>query len=233
MGGNMKNLSRFITAIAVLLLFVPAASADWSDNFDSYSVGDGLHGMGGWAGWENDPAYDAYVTDVQAYSSPNAVAITPTSDIVQEFDGYVTGEYEMTAWCYVPGGATGQQYFIMLNKYDPDSVASAAWSVQLQLDSDAGEAIDYYSGSTLPLVNDTWVEVKVEIYLDLNTYSLYYDGDFMASNDWYGTGGSAAIAALDLFSDGGSNIYWDDCELVQTAIGLEPTTWGSIKTIME
>ena len=229
----MKNLSSFLAAFAGLLLFVPAASADWSDNFDSYSVGDGLHEMGGWAGWENNPAYDAYVTDVQAYSSPNSAAIHPTSDIVQDFDDYLTGEYEMTAWCYVPGGATGSQYFIMLNKYHPDSTGSAAWSVQLQLDSDAGEVIEYYSGSTVPIVNDSWVEVTVEIYLDLNTYSIYYDGGFLASNDWFGTGGKAEIAALDLFSDGGSTIFWDDCELVQTAIGLEQTTWGSIKTIME
>jgi len=228
----MKILQRYAIAGAVLLLMVPAASADWTENFDSYTAGSGLIGQGGWDGWEGDIAFDAYVTDIFSYSTPNSAGIIPTSDVVQMFDEN-TGEFEMTAWCYIPSGSTGDQYFIMLNQYDPDSISNANWSVQVQFASDAGNVIDTYSTSTTPIINDTWVELKVEIYLDQNTYNLFYNDVFLASNDWQDGTGSNAIAAIDLFSDGGSNIFWDDLELVQTAVALEQTTWGHIKAIME
>lgn len=222
----MRNI--LLSACAALLVLAPAASADWSENFDSYALGSGIIGQGGWDGWQGDPSLDAYVTDAQAYSAPHAIAIIETSDVVQTFSDS-TGEYEMTAWCWVPSGSIGQQYFIMLNQYWPDT---NNWSVQLEFDSDAGNVVDYYSSSSTPIINDQWVEVRVEIYLDLNSYDIYYNDNFLASNNWQ-SGGSNRIAALDLFSDGGSPIYWDDLELVQTEIALEHTTWGAIKTIMQ
>lgn len=221
----MRN--TLLTACAALLVLAPVAGADWSDNFDSYDLNSGLHGQGGWEGWEGDPAYDAYVTDVQAYSSPHSAAILETSDIVQTFDSAAGGEWLMTAWSYVPTGSTGLQYFIMLNQYAPDP---NNWSVQLEFDSDAGVVADYYSGSSTSIINDQWVEVKVEIYLDLNSYDIYYNDEFLGSNDWQ-SGGTNQIAALDLFSNGGTTIFWDDCELVQTEISLQHSTWGAIKSI--
>jgi hypothetical protein len=224
----MKALTRLLAVCVALLLFVPAASADWSENFDSYTLGSGMIGQGGWDGWEGSATADAFVTDIQAYSAPHSMGAIPTTDIVQEF-AETTGEWEMTGWCYIPTGSTGKQYFIMLNQYYP---ATNDWSVQLEFDADAGFATDYYSSSTTPLVYDTWVEVKVEIYLDMNTYSIYYNSAFLASNAWQTTG-SNAIAALDIFSDGGSNIYWDDFDLINTGGALEHTTWGNIKTLMQ
>ncbi|MBN2586882.1 MAG: hypothetical protein JXA64_04010 [Candidatus Fermentibacteraceae bacterium] len=221
----MKNV--FFTLCAALLILAPAALADWSDNFDSYALGSGLHGQGGWEGWQGDPGPDAYVTDDQAYSTPHSAAIIPTSDIVQPF-AETGGTWTMTAWCYVPSGSTGDQYFIMLNQYYP---ATNNWSVQIQFDSDAGNVIDYYSSSTTPIINDQWVKVNLDIHLDMNSYDIYYNDAFLASNAWQ-SGGSDAIAALDLFSDGGSTIYWDDLNL-QGGGALEHTTWGNIKTVLQ
>lgn len=224
----MNNFHRFVTVCSALLIIASAASADWFDNFDSYDVG-GLHGQGGWAGWDNDPTWDAFVVDSLSLSTNNSVAIVDTTDIVQQFTE-TTGEWEMTAWCYIPTGSTGEQYFIMLNKYYPDS---PNWSVQVRFNSDTGDVVETFSSSTTPIINDQWVEVKVEIYLDTNTCHVYYNNSFMASNAWHDGSGANAIAALDLFSDGGSTIFWDDCELVQTAVTLEHTTWGHIKTVLQ
>ncbi|MCK4806819.1 MAG: hypothetical protein KAT09_04190 [Candidatus Aegiribacteria sp.] len=224
----MKSFYRLLTVCSALLLIVPAASANWSDNFDSYTPGTGLHGQGGWTGWENNPAWDAFVVDSMSLSPDNSLATIPTSDIVQEFTE-TTGEWEMTAWCYIPSGSTGDQFFIMLNTYDPPSFN---WSVQLEFHSDIGQVKDNYSGTTTAIVNDQWVEVKVEIYLDANTYDIYYNGSFLASNAWQSSGVNE-IAALDLFSSGGSTIFWDDCNLVDTGGALEHTTWGHIKTVLQ
>ncbi|MCD4702009.1 MAG: hypothetical protein K8S24_09165 [Candidatus Aegiribacteria sp.] len=222
----MNNFHRFVTVCSALLIIASVASANWSDNFDSYAAGSGLHGQGGWAGWENDPQWDAYVVDSLSLSASNSAAIIPTSDIVQEFTE-ITGEWEMTAWCYIPTGSTGNQYFIMLNRYP----TSPSWSVQITFDSDAG-TLATQGGSSAAIINDQWVEVKIEIFLDTNTKHLYYNDSFLESAAWQ-SGGVNEIAALDLFSDGGSTIFWDDCELVQTAVTLEHTTWGHIKTVLQ
>ncbi len=224
----MSHLHRFFIVCASLLLIVPAATANWSDNFDSYALNSSIDGQGGWAGWEGAAGCDAYVRDTQAYSTPHSLASIPTTDIVHTFDEN-TGEWEMTGWCYIPTCSTGEQYFIMLNQYYPDA---SKWSVQVRFNSDTGEVVETYSSSSTSIINDQWVEVKVEIYLDMNTYDIYYNDSFLASHSWQ-TGGVNEIAALDIFSDGGSTIFWDDLVLIQTAVAFEHSTWGNIKTIMQ
>ena len=222
----MNKITRLMTVCAALLLIVPAASADWSDNFDAYTLGSGLIGQGGWDGWEGSAAADAFVTDVQAYTAPHSLASIPTTDIVQGFNE-TSGDWIMTAYCYIPTGSTGKQYFIMLNSYWPNT---NDWSVQLEYDADGAIVTDYYSSAIASMIFDTWVQVRVEIHLDINAYDLYYNEVFLASNAWQSTGVNE-IAALDIFSDGGSTIYWDDCVLIEEQ-SLQHTTWGHSKTLL-
>lgn len=219
-----------MTVCAALLLIVPAASADWSDNFDSYALGSGLHGQGGWEGWEGDPAWDAFVTDIQAYTAPHSLACIPTTDIVQEF-AETSGEWTMTGYMYIPTGSTGEQYFIMLNTYD-GSTSTFDWSIEVQFDSDAGTVTDNMASAITTIIYDAWVQIRVEINLDVNVYDLYYNEVFLSSFAWQSTGVNE-IAALDIFSNGGSTIYWDDFTLVVNPGALEQTTWGHIKTLMQ
>jgi hypothetical protein len=208
-----------------LLLVAGAAVADWEDNFDSYANGSNLNGQGGWIGWEGDTTVVATVTDAQALSAPHSVTIHPTTDIVHTFDE-TSGEWESSAWCYIPSGSTGMQYYIMLNQYWPDT---NKWSIQLEFDADAGTVTDYYSTSSTAMITDQWVEVLIEINLGTSLYNIYYNGSFLSTWVWNDGSGSDAIACLDLFSDGGSDIYWDDCSLMQVG-ALEQSTWGSIKS---
>ncbi|RKZ08698.1 hypothetical protein DRQ25_08395 [Candidatus Fermentibacteria bacterium] len=224
----MNKMTRLMTVCAALLLIVPAASADWSENFDSYALNSGLIGQGGWDGWEGAAAADAFVTDTQVLTAPHALASIPTTDIVQEFNE-TSGDWTMTGHCYIPSGSTGKQYFIMLNIY---GVGVHNWSVQVEYDSDGGIVTDYYSSSVTSLINDAWVEVRAEIHLDINVYDLYYNDVFLASNAWQDGSGVNEIAALDIFSDGGSTIYWDDFTLIYED-ALQHTTWGHIKTLMQ
>ena len=222
-----------MTVCAALLLIVPAASADWSDNFDSYALNSGLIGQGGWDGWEGSAAADAFVSDVQALSAPHSLSSIPTTDIVQEFTE-TSGDWIMTGYCYIPSGSTGKQYFIMLNIYD-GATSTFNWSVQLEYDSDGAIVTDYYSSTVAGLINDAWVQVRVEIHLDINVYDLYYNDVFLASNAWQDGSGVNEIAALDIFADPASNpttIYWDDFTLVKD-LALQHTTWGHIKTLMQ
>ena len=69
---NEKNISN--------IQDMSSASTDivWSDNFDSYVLGqylDGTSDDGGWQSWANNPAWGAYIVDDQARSSPHSVEI--------------------------------------------------------------------------------------------------------------------------------------------------------------
>jgi hypothetical protein len=74
----------------------------WSENFDSYANGQDLHGVGGWKGWDNDPAYTAYASNAQSRSPENSVDIKENADFIHEYSGYTTGQYIYTAYIYIP-----------------------------------------------------------------------------------------------------------------------------------
>jgi len=225
----MNTFHRILTLFALLLLFVPVASADWSENFDSYTPGSGLAGQGGWDGWQGSTTVDAFVTDSISRSPSNSVAIRPTTDIVHTFSER-NGEWEMTAWSYIPSTATDSTFFIMLNSYFP---ATNYWSIQLEFNNSTGMLTCENGDFTqTAIIYDQWVEVKIEIDLESNECWKYYNGVEVEYWAWYGAPGEKSIAALDLFSSGGSTIYWDDLNLANVG-ALEQTTWGSIKSSIQ
>jgi len=108
----------------------------WSENFDSYAAGSDMHGQGGWKGWDNDPAYTAYVSDKESRSDPHSVDIKANADLVHEYSGYTSGEYVYIAYVYLPSdigdppgapsidgptnGKAGTTYDYTFNAVDPD-----------------------------------------------------------------------------------------------------------------
>jgi hypothetical protein len=187
---------------------------DWSDNFDSYPTDTSLHGLGGWKGWFNDPAATAYTRDTYARSTPNSAEITGASDLVHEYMGYTEGTWYYTAWQYIPASFTGESYFIMLNQYD-DAGTNLNWSVQVSF---SGNAVTNsgVSGGTLPLVRDEWMEIRVEIDLFNDVTRFFYGGDLLYEGTWteeVSGGGILNIAAVDLFANGASPVYYDDLSL--------------------
>ncbi len=208
----------------LVLILAAAASAQWSENFDSYTAGSGIYGQGGWTCWGDDPAYDAYVSAAQSKSAPNSIEIISTSDAVQEFN-ITSGDWVISAWHYIPSTATGQQFFILLTYYEG---SSSDWALQLKFDNDIGQMSVEEGSGLVDIVDDQWVEVKVEIMLAANTQNIYYNGTFVETIPWSPSSGILEFDALDLFSDGGDSIFWDDI-VVEPGQALEPTSWASIK----
>lgn len=222
-GGDVLQYEVLIDLLANRLEATPAV---WVDTFDSYPVG-GLAGQGGWQGWDGNPAADASVTDALRRSVPNAVAMLATSDLVRTYAGIDSGQWSMAARCFVPAGAVGQQYFILLNDYQ--NGGPYAWSTQVAFDADAGEVRDFDGDGVLPLIRDQWVEIRVDVDLDADTQSVYYNGQQLFSDSWSGhvqEPGVTSIAALDLYSDAASTIYWDD--LLLTGEPSSPTAVGDL-----
>ena len=189
---------------------------EWADNFDSYLTDSELHGQGGWKGWGDDITYGATVTDNKAQSSPNSVAIVGQSDIVHEYVDANTGFWNYTAWQFIPNNYEGANSFILLNAYD-DAMTNVSWSVEVVFDSASATVYNNgASGGSLPLVFGRFVELRVEIDLMNDQQSFYYDGDLLYSGSWtneVSAGGALNLAAVDLFANDASAVYYDDMSL--------------------
>ena len=191
---------------------------DWSDNFDSYASDLSLNGVGGWKGWGNSAAATAYTRDEQAHSTPNSVEIVNVSDLVHEYSGYTSGNWTYTAWQYIPMDFAGESYFILLNQYD-DGGATNNWSTQVDFNGTTDTVVNEGpAGGTLPLVRGQWMEIRVEIDLDNDIQSFYYGGDLLFTGSWVdgqSGGGILNIAAVDLWGNYASAVYYDDLSLVE------------------
>jgi hypothetical protein len=190
----------------------------WSDNFDSYDTGFQLDGQGGWSGWGNDPTAGALTSDVQARSIPNSVDIFGDSDLIHPYSGSTTGVWIFTAWQYIPNDFAGTTYFILLNTYT-DGESDTNWSTQVIFNSVSSELFNEGpANGTLPIIKGQWVEIRDEIDLDADTQTFYYAGEILFTDSWTEgmTGGGAKnIAAVDLFADGASSVFYDDVSLSQ------------------
>jgi len=141
------HLRRFYGLLVAVLLLVPAASADWTENFDSYAAGSGLIGQGGWEGWDNSPGANALVSALYSLSSPNSAEILPTSDLIHQFSGYTAGVWVFTTHLFIPTGFSGQCYFLLLNTYN--HMGPYNWSSQVMFDG-TGIVLSDPEGATLP-----------------------------------------------------------------------------------
>ncbi|MCA9869645.1 MAG: hypothetical protein KC487_04600, partial [Anaerolineae bacterium] len=190
---------------------------DWSDNFDSYATGSQLIGQGGWEGWDGSAAAGAMTSNAQAHSAPNSADILGATDLVHQYSGYTSGQWVYTAWQYVPTSFIGQSYFILLNTYN--SGGPYNWSTEVVFDGGSDlVSNDGISGGVLPLVRGQWVEIRVEIDLDANTQSFYYDNQLLFSGTWteeQSGGGAVNIGAVDLFANGATSVFYDDMSLTE------------------
>ncbi|MCL4264961.1 MAG: M36 family metallopeptidase [Anaerolineae bacterium] len=192
----------------------PLNGGNWFDNFDSYATGSQMHGQGGWKGWDNSPAAGALTSDAQSFSAPNSVEIVGVSDLVHEYSGYTSGQWTYTAWQYIPDGFSGNQMFILLNTYNDGGPYN--WSTQVRFDSVANQAISDFDGGALPLITGEWVELRVEIDLDADLQTFYYDGQMLYQKSWVDGvtgGGTANIAAVDLWGNSSTAVYYDNISL--------------------
>ena len=123
-------MNRLTMVAVAVICMVASASAQWSDNFDSYATGTQLNGVGGWAGWDNSAAAGALTSSAQANTAPNSVAILGASDLVRPVAGINSGVWTLTADVFVPNDFTGTSWFINLNTYNAPGAKN--WSLQMQ-----------------------------------------------------------------------------------------------------
>jgi hypothetical protein len=237
-----------ILAVLALASTPDAASAQWSEDFDSYALNALLVNVSTWEELDNNSAASqTKVKDVAAgaavRSAPHSVWVRGTSDTIHQYGAgigggpYTNGQWTLTGHIYKPLTTTGFSMsqitvYEILNEYAHGGVKN----VSARVDFDpAGGTWDVETATTTytgPAIFDQWVELRAEIDLDADSVELFYDGVSMGpAYPWNGgnTGfgsGSDQIACVRLFAHGffvtTSRVYYDDFTL-QPASGCSPT----------
>lgn len=229
-------MRRLLSAAVFAAVCAPAASAQWFEDFDSYLPATQLVGQGGWEEW--GPGSGALCSNAQARTPGNSVDINGPSDFVHQYHGYTAGTWEYKAWQYIPSTMTGLSYFIMLNTYAYPS-GPYNWSLQVGFNAATGNVEANVGSSTVittPYLTNQWVEFKVVVDLDQDWCKIFYNGielddPALADHPTLGGGyawtggvfgggaGARSIAALDLYANSASSVYYDDFSLTR------PTNW--------
>lgn len=214
----MRYRSGF-AALAALLVVATGASAQWSENFDSYVDGQLLDGVGGWTGWDEVGGDAPYASAAQSRSPELSGAVgNGYSDGVHTYSGYTSGAWTYTAFVYIPNDLDGLTYFILNNTYEANF--DYDWAVEIHMDPGTGmvteEIQNSYGNGTneVPIVYDQWVEIRVEFDLDNNTVESYFNSQLLASGDWnIRLGGLLELQAVDLYAPHAATVYYDDMSL--------------------
>jgi hypothetical protein len=191
-----------------------APASVFTEDFESYAAGMALHGQGGWKGWNNNPAAGATVSTEFACSGSQSVEILGSSDLVHEFRR-AGGQWALSLMQYIPSGSTGTSNFILLNRYkDGGANTYDDWSIETQYNLQTGVITCWHGAipGAAAILFDQWVQIKLLINLDQNTFEEFYNGRRMAAGPWdddtHGT-----LQALDLFGNRASSIYYDDIRI--------------------
>ena len=212
-------MKRSLVLLTLVGLTSSVASAQWSDNFDSYATGP-LSGPGGWKGWDNSPAAAGVVSTAQARSAPNSMEVALSVDAVRTYTQTTpgSGAWVYTAWQFIPTGFNGTTYFLLLNEYN--DLGPYGWSVQLEVDSFTGFIHDFddtLGGRTfnnVPYITNQWVEIKVEFDLTANTMTASYNGQVVSTGIWsIRTADAVQLECVDLYASLSSPVYYDDMSL--------------------
>ncbi|MHC5112720.1 MAG: hypothetical protein ACYTHJ_22935, partial [Planctomycetota bacterium] len=190
------------------------------EDFESYPTGP-IAGQGGWSNWDDIPGLAGDVsTAFGRDGSAQSLEIEGPDDTAYAFSGVNSGQWQLTAWMYIPAGSTLETFFILLNTYVP-ATDNFNFSSQIRFDSAADEVRSDPDGAVLPQslssLSDRWVELRVDIDLEADSQTIYVDGVELVTKSWTegaSGGGATSIGALDLYANGSDPVYYDDVRLV-------------------
>jgi len=219
-------MKHILLAAACAAMLAAPALGDWAEDFQSYGLGP-INGVGGWIGWDGGATAATVAADpaAGAPAGNQVIRLAANDDAVQVFSGYTGGAWVFKAKQYIPSANHGQAsdgtpldtWFILMNTYNVGG--PKGWSSQLHFDLWHDIVVDTEAASGfVPVIYDQWVEIKVEIDLDANFKTTYYNGTKLAVSPWYyvsdTTDHHKALAALDLWGDdGGDGVCYDDISI--------------------
>ncbi|MHC5114753.1 MAG: hypothetical protein ACYTGP_10030 [Planctomycetota bacterium] len=195
-----------------------------------FQPGQGLQDARGWKGFDANPAFDAITAPNPFLSPPLSVDVQGNANPVREFGTGDEGTWFFQTWTFVPGNyqqpPSADPYAgSHLRLYDAyEDGGPYHWSVDIQFDA-RDQQCKVYVGNGLetvdvPYIVDQWVPIDVVVDLDNDICEVFYDAQPLTQYQWTSGfdgsgGGQPNIAAVDLFAQGSSSIFYDDFVLVE------------------
>ena len=217
-------MRRFLLLAAGLLLSAGLFSqaVAYSDNFESYTVGDYIAVQSGeWTTWSNDPgsAEDAFISDEQALSGMQSVKIEGSSDLVKPLGNKISGKYWVELNMYIPTGYGG---YYNLQKFEEPGTE---WGVQTYFGADGNGSIDAGAegAATFTFDHDTWINIVNVVDLDNDLAQVWIDGVMLVEWPWslgtFGDPGAIQLGSINMFAGAPTGddplYYFDDVYIEQ------------------
>jgi len=206
---TIRNCETVLLATALILASIgsPVSAQIWSDDFESYEAGSELTGQGGWSNWFSNVGTTGMVSDKYAFSGRNSLEVGLTTDTVQQWD-LRGGRYILTVRQYIPSGSSGTSIFALCSRY---GAGSQEMNLLTRYQLSSGTITSDRAGLTsIQIIYDEWVEIKVIIDLDTRIVEEYYDAELIFRGIW---SANNTWQNVDIWSDGASPIYYDDFRL--------------------
>ncbi len=167
----MKKLLLFTTLIT-FVLGVSAQTTVFEDDFESYTVGDGIATQtDDWETWSGGSggSEDAVISDDYANSGTNSMLVEESNDIVYQLGGETSGAYKIDFWYYMEDGYGGY--------YNFQHTFGADWAFAVFFNDDGTGYLEV-GGETYDLTypQDQWFKIENIIDLDEDQATLYVDG---------------------------------------------------------
>lgn len=216
----MKKIYALLSACAIS--FIATAQFTFSDDFESYNVGDYIgENSDVWTTWSGTTgnAEDAQVTEANSNGGSNSIYFSSTSanggpqDVVLDFGGeYNLGEFVLEMDFFVNSGAGA--YFNL----QEESVIGSSWALDCHMLNDG--SLSFQNGSTPVLtsnfVHDVWFTMKLEMSLTTNHWEVFIDDVSIGSF----SNGKNQIASLDIYPTEGNQFYVDNISANHTPYEL-------------
>lgn len=255
----MKRQTMCVATAATMLASGSALGQGFADGFDTYVTNAPIAGQGAWVRWIDFftglAGLDGDITGTQWVSPPNSMRLRAFSDIVRPVGNVTSGKWVLSMRVLIASSSNTQTRLALLNRYQPSTPAGMdgnyLWSVQVEFSADAvqppaGRVIDQLDpqGPSPALVFDAWTTVRIEIDLDNDRVSKYYNGQLIgrAEQPWREGGaipgfGTAepqlALEAISVFANVPNILtpygaLFDDVRLEQvSSFGCYPNCDGS------
>ena len=211
---NRSRLVRTAFLVAVALSSVPSVNLAqvFVEDFEAYEVGSDILGQGGWKGYDGQADSGAQISDAFAYSGSNSLEVVPGTDLIHEYD-IAGGKWIISMRQYIPSTSLGYSFLFLLNSYvDRDNTATDV-SLQTMLGLATGKIrIGREAVTSTLVVFDRWIELYFVIDLDENTFEVYYDHIAAGAGTW-DDDNHGALAAINLSSNDGMLVYYDDIKI--------------------
>ncbi|MCE3277961.1 MAG: hypothetical protein K0S44_152 [Bacteroidetes bacterium] len=210
----MKKATLLIACVCSVL---GASAQTFSDNFESYTVNTPLLGMQSpnWRTWSSATGggtedVPVVTTDNHTTAGSKSIYFSSTSatggpdDVILPFgtSPLTTGQFTFTSWFKIPSGKTA--YF----NFQGNATMGNLYVLDCWMDNSGGITIQN-SGTTVMTSTypvGSWFELKIDVNLNTNTWTLLVDG--VSAGSW--SNASNQVYAIDYYPADASAKFWVD-----------------------